>query len=133
MRLYTRTGAIALDDPEYGHFDADENGGFDFDDELSDRLHQFARRGAPMWETDIERQHRMVAEEMEKAKDPATLLAAVQQLVQAAQAVSAPRPPAVQTEADAPAANDGPAEDDAPAAPKQPRKRAAAKPAADAE
>ena len=88
MRLYTRTGANALDDPEFGHFDADADGGFDLPDELSDRLHKFALHGKPMWETDVERQNRLVAEEMERAKNPATLLAAVQQLVKAAQSVT---------------------------------------------
>ncbi|MER6350665.1 hypothetical protein ABT186_02115 [Streptomyces sp. NPDC001634] len=88
MRLYTRTGATALDDPEYGHFDADKEGGFDFPDDLSDRLHGFCVGGQPMWETDIERQHRQVFEEMERRKDPATLLSAVEQLVRAAQATA---------------------------------------------
>lgn len=87
MRLFTRTGATALDDPEYGHFDADEQGGFDFPDDLSDRLHKFAFRGRPAWETDVERQHRMISEELERRKDPATLLDAVQQLVAAARSV----------------------------------------------
>jgi hypothetical protein len=94
MRLYTRTGAIALDDPEYGHFDADPDGGFDFPDDLSDRLHRFAVRGQPAWETDIERQHRLIGEELERRKDPATLLQAVEQLVKAAQSVAAPPEPA---------------------------------------
>lgn len=80
MRLYTRTGAIALDDPEYGHFDASAEGGFDFPDDLSDKLHKFAIRGKPMWETDIERQSRLAAEELERRRDPATLQALVEQL-----------------------------------------------------
>lgn len=88
MRLYTRTGASALDDPEYGHFDADENGGFDFPDDLSDRLHRFHAGGRPLWETDVERQNRLMAEELERRRDPATLMEAVQQLVNAAKTVS---------------------------------------------
>lgn len=84
MRLYTRTGATALDDPEYGHFEADEQGGFDFPDDLSDKLHRFSVRGRPAWESDIERQNRLIAEELERRKDPATLLQAVEQLVAAA-------------------------------------------------
>jgi len=87
MRLYTLTGATALDDPDHGHFDADEDGGFDFPNEISDRLHRFHVDGRPAWETDIERQDRLMAEELERRKDPATLLDAVQQLVQAAQAL----------------------------------------------
>lgn len=90
MRLYTLTGATALDDPEFGHFEADENGAFEMPNELSDRLHGFAHRGRPLWETDIERQQRLISEELERRKDPATLLDAVQQLVRAAQQVQAP-------------------------------------------
>jgi hypothetical protein len=112
MRLYSRTGVTALEDPEFGHFDADpETGGFDFPDEVSDRLHSFHMRGQPMWETDVERQQRLITEELDRRKDPATLLSAVEQLVQAARAVqplTAPEPVSVK---------------------KTPSKRAAAKPA----
>lgn len=96
MRLYTRTGATALDDPEFGHFDADAQGGFDLPDELSDRLHKFAFSGKPAWETDVQRQQRMLAEEQERRKDPATLLGVVEQLMRAPQQSAVPRmePPA---------------------------------------
>ena len=103
MRLYTRTGAVALDDPEYGHFEAGPDGGFDFPDELSDRLHKFAIRGKPAWETDIERQHRLMAEELERRRDPATLMEAVQQLVNAARTVSQPSDPEPEAAKPAPA------------------------------
>lgn len=86
MRLYSRTGATALDDPEYGHIDAGPDGGFDLPDDLSDRLYGFHAAGQPLWETDVERQNRLIAEELERRKDPATLLAAVEQLVGAAKA-----------------------------------------------
>ena len=84
MRLYTRTGATALDHPDFGHFDADPQGGFDFPNELSDQLHGFAVGGRPLWETDVERQNRLIAEERERRQDPATLLGMVEQLVAAA-------------------------------------------------
>jgi len=105
MRLYTLTGATALDDGEYGHFEADEQGGFDFPDDLSDRLHRFHFGGRPQWETDVERQERLIAEELERRKDPATLLEAVQLLVQAAQGTAAqpaPEAPAEPTPAKKP-------------------------------
>lgn len=111
MRLYTRTGATALDDPEYGHFDADDQGAFDFPDEVSDRLRRFHVEGRPAWEDDIERQNRLISEELERRKDPATLLEAVEQIMLAAQSATAQAP-----------------EDKPPA--KRPAKRAAAKPAA---
>jgi hypothetical protein len=92
MRLYTRTGATALDDPEYGHFDADDQGAFDFPDDVSDRLRRFHVAGQPAWEDDIERQNRLIGEEMERRKDPATLLEAVEQIMKAAQTASTPPP-----------------------------------------
>jgi hypothetical protein len=104
MRLYTRTGATALDDPEYGHFDGDENGAFDFPDDLSDALHRFHANGRPMWETDVERQQRLISEEMERRKDPATLLDAVEQIMRAAQATGAQVPVAKRATKRTPAA-----------------------------
>ncbi|MET7746204.1 hypothetical protein [Streptomyces sp. NPDC005385] len=89
MRLYTLTGATALEDPEFGKYEADEQGGFDFPNELSSRLHSFHVGGKPAWEDDIERQRRLMTEELERRKDPATLLDAVQQIVMAAQNVAA--------------------------------------------
>ncbi|MFB8182629.1 hypothetical protein ACFC8N_42900 [Streptomyces sp. NPDC055966] len=94
MRLYSRTGATALDDPTYGHIEANADGGFDFPNELSDQLHGFCVNGQPLWETDVERQHRLINEELERRKDPATLLGAVEQLVKAAQATKALADPA---------------------------------------
>lgn len=100
MRLYTRTGATAVDDPEFGTFEADEEGGFDLPDDLSERLIRFHIDGRPAWETDTERQNRLIAEELERRKDPATLLEAVQQLVAAAQALPASPPAASQAAGD---------------------------------
>ncbi|WP_333746049.1 hypothetical protein [Streptomyces sp. IBSBF 2950] len=145
MRLYSRTGVTALDDPEFGTFHANEDGGFDFPDEVSDRLHNFHLHGQPMWETDVERQRRLVTEELERRKDPATLLNAVEQLVRAAQATTAltpvqpavpvvPIPPPAPIPAAAPdlgdpglveTADPSPVESpDTPAAPPAPAKRA---------
>lgn len=89
MRLYSRTGATALDDPDYGHFDAGPNGEFDLPEDFAERLRRFHVGRQPLWETDIERQHRLINEELERRKDPATLLAAVEQLVSAAKATTA--------------------------------------------
>jgi hypothetical protein len=129
MRLYTRTGATALDDPEYGHFDADEQGGFDLPDGLSDRLHAFHWRGQPMWETDIERQHRLNREDVERRKDPATLLSVVEQLMRAAQAASQAPAPVAAVEVAKEQAPTKVEDADAPAekAPRAPRKTAAAR------
>ncbi|MFC1418596.1 hypothetical protein [Streptacidiphilus cavernicola] len=116
MRLYTRTGASALTDPATGIvYEADEQGGFNFPDDLSDGLRRFAVRGQPMWEDDIERQRRMINEELERRKDPATLLDAVQQILSAAKGTQVPIAPPQ------PEPVDGPEQA------KPPRKRAAAK------
>lgn len=136
MRLYTRAGATALDHPVFGHFDADEQGGFDFPNELSDELHSFHPGGRPAWETDVERQHRLIGEELERRKDPATLLGVVEQLMRAAQAAGA----ATVTKQEAPAAQipaveTDPEGDEPPAdkAPRAPRKTAASRRAPKAE
>jgi hypothetical protein len=92
MRLYTRTGASALEDPEFGHFDASPEGGFDLPDALSEKLRRFHFQGKPAWETDIERQHRLASEELERRRDPATLQALVEQLTLQAAAGRAPEP-----------------------------------------
>ena len=126
MRLYTRTGAVALTDPATGRiYEADDQGGFDFPDDLSDGLHRFAVRGQPMWENDIERQRRVMNEELERRKDPATLLSAVEQILNAAKATQAPAP--VEPEPLVPVVE--PIEPEPVV--KQTRKRAAAKPAAE--
>ncbi len=81
MRLYSRTGATAVDDPEFGHFEAAPDGSFDFPDDLSDRLVRFHRRGQPMWETQIDQQARLGSEDLARRRDPATLYSAVDSLV----------------------------------------------------
>jgi len=104
MRLYTRTGATALDDPEFGHFDAAPDGSFEFPDELSDRLVRFHRRGQPMWETQIDQQARLGSEDLARRRDPATLYSAVDSLVaqfsRLAEGLSAVSPAAAPAEAE---------------------------------
>jgi hypothetical protein len=73
--------AGAVDDPEYGHFDVSpEHGGFDFPDELSDRLHRFHHRGKPAWETEDEQNHRLHGEETARRRDPESLYNAVEKI-----------------------------------------------------
>src|SRR5437879_2025718 len=96
MRLFSTMGATTVDDPKHGHFDVDTDGGVDLPHELAEELHSFAIGGRPMWETPIERNQRLVHEEMERRKDPATLLDAVNQLVSAAQAAK-PEPESPKT------------------------------------
>lgn len=89
MRLYSRNGAKSVSDPEYGYWgpDADDEsrrpdaeGGFDFPDELSDRLVRFHHRGRPLWETEEQRSKRLLGEETARRRDPQTLYNAVEDI-----------------------------------------------------
>jgi hypothetical protein len=91
MRLYSRTGAAAVDDPEFGHFELTGDGGFDFPGPLSERLHGVAIRGEREWENAIERQRRLIQEEAARRADPATLLDAVEKLVAQAETPELPK------------------------------------------
>jgi hypothetical protein len=91
-RLYSRTGAVAHDHPEYGHFEAGKDGGFDFPDELSDELLRFHVGKQPIWEDQVGRQARTAAEEEARMRDPATLATLVAELVRAAQPSQAEAP-----------------------------------------
>lgn len=79
-RLYSRTNATAIDDPEFGHFGLKDHGGFDLPDELSDRLRAFHHRGKPAWETEIERDDRTYGEETARRRDPQSLFTAVEKI-----------------------------------------------------
>ena len=84
-RLYSRLSAAAVDDPEFGHFDVSkEHGGFDFPDDLSDRLHRFCHHGKPAWETEDERNRRTHGEESARRRDPESLYNAVEKIAQIA-------------------------------------------------
>lgn len=83
MRLYSRAGAVALDDPDFGHYDADDQGGFDFPEDLSDRLHRFHAAGRPLWESEAEKHQRLIAEDRVRSQDPGVMLALMQRLVDA--------------------------------------------------
>jgi hypothetical protein len=84
MRLYSLTDATKVDDPVYGQFTAGPNGEFDFPNELSEALHSF-----PGWEDDTERATRLAVEELERLRDPKTLLAAIEAMSQNQQAMAA--------------------------------------------
>lgn len=76
MRLYSTTGAIQIDDPEYGTFTPNTTGAFDgLPDAMYAKLH-----GRPGWESEDERARRVAAEELERFRDPAELLKAVKEL-----------------------------------------------------
>lgn len=86
MRLYPLNHTPeTVKDPEFGLFHVQEHGGFDFPDELSDRLHRHHVRGQKLWETQVERDKRLHGEEDARRRDPATMYDAVARLVELAE------------------------------------------------
>jgi hypothetical protein len=76
MRLYNTEGATQVDDPEFGTFKPSTTGAFDgLPDPMYAKLH-----GRPGWENEAERATRLAAEQMEKLRDPATMLAELQKM-----------------------------------------------------
>jgi hypothetical protein len=76
MRLYSKTGATQVDDPNFGTFKPDATGAFDgLPDAMYADLH-----GRPGWESEDERALRVAAEELDRFRDPATLLAEVKRM-----------------------------------------------------
>lgn len=92
MRLYPRRPGTASVVHAGVTYAAAADGGFDFPDDVSAALGRFAVKGEPMWEDAIERQRRILGEEMDRRRDPASLYEAVAKLVQAAESVPAPAP-----------------------------------------
>lgn len=139
MRLYTRTGATQVS-AGGNVFTADENGAFEFPQDVGAEVRAFHVDGKPAWEDEAERGARLAAEQMERLRDPATLLAEVQKMGQSQGALTAllanalgvaPATPAA-AEVGAPDAPPEPPSAPAPVA-KSPRARkAAATPPSDA-
>ena len=94
MRLYSRADGTSVVCHAGVSYKPGPSGGFDFPDAVSDVLHPVAVRGQRQWETDIERQHRLVAEEMERRRDPASLYDAVAKIMQAAESATGRSEPA---------------------------------------
>lgn len=80
MRLYTMNGTSAISVPGVGVVEADEDGAFEFPEDFARQQHGFAIGGVRIWEDDAERAERLMAEELERRQDPATLLDAVERL-----------------------------------------------------
>lgn len=88
MRLYTRTGATQVS-AGGNVFTADENGAFEFPQDVGAEVRAFHVGGKPAWEDEAERGARLAAEQMERLRDPATLLAEVQKMGQSQGALTA--------------------------------------------
>jgi hypothetical protein len=79
MRLYTRTGATQVS-AGGNVYTADTDGAFEFPQDVGAEVHAFHVDGKPAWEDDAERAARLAAEQMEKLRDPATMLAELQKM-----------------------------------------------------
>ena len=91
MILYSRAGASVVRH-EGVTYKPGPDGGFAFPDHVSDRLHRFAVRGVKQWETAVERQGRIMSEELDRRRDPAELYDAVAKIVAAAECRAESRP-----------------------------------------
>lgn len=82
MRLYTLTGTTQVKDPVTGTvYEAGADGAFnDLPEDLGIYLHSFHANGKPAWEDDAERARRVQSEQLDKMRDPATLLAELQKM-----------------------------------------------------
>lgn len=83
MKLYSLNGTSAVSDGgDEDHdptiYEADEDGAIEVPPELGERLHGTHIGGVPIWETDGERSVRLVNEEDERRRDPATMLASIE-------------------------------------------------------
>lgn len=78
MRLYSLMGADSHVTPDGTRYTPDDIGGFDFPDEVSDLIGGFAVKGRRLWETETERADRMHGMEMARRRDPASMLAAME-------------------------------------------------------
>lgn len=84
MRLYSRLGATSVTHHGETYEAAGDTGEFDFPEDVANELHSFHVDGQPMWEDEIEMRRRLAAEELDRRRDPATLMTAVEQIVGAA-------------------------------------------------
>ena len=89
MLLYSLNGATAVADDDGKQYTPGDDGAFSFPAALATEMLGSHLAGKPLWETEIGRRQRLMNEEAERRKDPATLLAAVEQIVAAAQAPAA--------------------------------------------
>jgi hypothetical protein len=75
-RLYPLVPTPAVDAAE-GHFEPEEDGGFDFPGPVAERLHSARYGKRKLWETAIERQERTHGDDLARRRDPAVLYDAV--------------------------------------------------------
>ena len=116
-RLYPLVPTPAVDAAE-GHFEPEDDGGFDFPGPVAERLHSARYGKRKLWETAIERQERTHGEDLARRRDPAVLYDAVDNfagLVRMLGTAAAPQDPEAEkaalrarlAELEAPADGDG--------------------------
>jgi len=78
-RLYPRIPTLAVDAAE-GHFEAADDGGFDFPGPLAAQLHAARHGRRQVWETSVERQERAHGEDLSRRRDPAAAYDALERI-----------------------------------------------------
>lgn len=78
-RLYPLIPTPAVDAPE-GHFEPEDDGGYDFPAPLAAQLHAARYGKRKLWETAIERQERTHSEDLSRRRDPAVALDALERI-----------------------------------------------------
>jgi hypothetical protein len=78
--IYSRQDATSVTAPDGTQYEPDEDGRFQLPEAFAADLVRVHVAGEKAWETEGERQDRLVAEEAKRRSDPATLLAEVEKL-----------------------------------------------------
>jgi hypothetical protein len=89
MRLYPRREGTDSVDHAGVHYVPQPDGGFDFPPDLCDLLHSAHANKERLWEDQIERQHRLMAEDAARRADPATHLAMSEKIAEASDRAAA--------------------------------------------
>lgn len=89
MRLYSRTGAEqAVHDGETYHRQPD--GGFEFPEHVGEVLRTFHVSKTPLWETLVEQQQRLIAEDRQRRSDPSSQYDLLERIATRAEGVPDP-------------------------------------------
>lgn len=71
MRLYSRIGAESTVH-EGVSYTRGHDGAFDFPEHVGREVHGFHAGKVPLWETEVEQQQRLIAEDIKRRSDPAS-------------------------------------------------------------
>ena len=81
MRLYTLTDAASVGNDDYGDFEVAQDGSVQVPEPFGQFLLAQHTNGEAQWEDDAQRNARLVAEELERRRDPASAYDLLAQIV----------------------------------------------------